>query len=161
QRLVDAINALLNTHTCGILLVPMHMAEDQELCRYLATHATQSTRVRVLKGDLYSPAEFRGILGRARAMVGFRLHSAIVATSSAVPSVNFYYVDKGRVYFEQIGQSHNALPVERVLEENFALDVAARVSVLLQRHQQVRSDIRARVGVLRMSVRDAFKLAMS
>jgi len=55
-------------------------------------------------------------------MIGFRLHSNIIATSNYTPSLNYYYVDKGRAYFDQIKQGHNCFPIEDLLEENFLTD---------------------------------------
>jgi polysaccharide pyruvyl transferase WcaK-like protein len=157
QKLVAAIDTITKTQNSNLLLVPMHMSEDPELCQYLLEHVATPERVRVLSGDDYSPAELRSIMGQARVMIGFRLHSTIIATSSAVPSINLYYVDKGRVYFDQIGQSHYALPIERVLDDGFVTDLTLLVSDLLKKHDVVQADITEHVGLLRQSVQDAFK----
>jgi polysaccharide pyruvyl transferase WcaK-like protein len=157
QRLVAAIDTITQTQNCHMLLVPMHMNEDPELCQYLLEHITAPERVRVLATDDYSPAELRSIMGQARVMIGFRLHSTIIATSSAVPSINLYYVDKGRVYFDQIGQSHYALPIERVLDENFVADLTLLVGTLLKTRDAVQADITKHVDQLRQSVQDAFR----
>jgi polysaccharide pyruvyl transferase WcaK-like protein len=157
QRLVAAINNLTKTQHSNVLLVPMHMSEDPELCQYLLEHVATPERVRVLASDDYSPAELRSIMGQARVMIGFRLHSTIIATSSAVPSINLYYVDKGRVYFDQIGQSHYALPIERVLNDGFVTDLTSLVGNLLKQHDPVQADITKHVRQLRHSVQNAFK----
>lgn len=161
QQLLEGIDALLSAENLTVVLVPMHMGEDVELCRYLAKRVVQPARVRVLESDEYSPSELRSILAQAKIMIGFRLHSTIIATSSAVPSLNYYYVDKGRVYFEQIGQSQNATPIERVLEERFPPDLAVKVSNLLDHSEETRDQIRARVDALRHTVRCAFELALA
>jgi polysaccharide pyruvyl transferase WcaK-like protein len=157
QRLVAAIDTITKTQNSNLLLVPMHMSEDPELCQYLLEHVATPERVRLLSGDDYSPAELRSIMGQARVMIGFRLHSTIIATSSAVPSINLYYVDKGRVYFDQIGQSHYALPIERVLDEKFAANITLLVDTLLKKRDVVQADITKHVDQLRQSVQDAFK----
>jgi polysaccharide pyruvyl transferase WcaK-like protein len=157
QKLVAAIDTITKTQNSNLLLVPMHMSEDPELCQYLLEHVATPERVRVLSGDDYSPAELRSIMGQARVMIGFRLHSTIIATSSAVPSINLYYVDKGRVYFDQIGQSHYALPIERVLDDGFVTDLTSLVGNLLKQHDPVQADITKHVRQLRHSVQNAFK----
>jgi polysaccharide pyruvyl transferase WcaK-like protein len=158
QHLVSLLDELIATHDRNILLVPMHMGEDPELCRYLLEHAAQPARIRLLQHDTYSPSELRSIMGQARAMIGFRLHSTIIATSSAVPSINLYYVDKGRLYFDQIGQNHYALPIERALDADFVQTMTALVSELLQQHDKVQQDIRQHVSGLRQSVKSAFEV---
>lgn len=158
KQLVATIDDLLVRHDTSILLVPMHMSEDSEFCSYLRNNSTHPDRVRVLESDEYSPAEIRSIMSHALAMVGFRLHSNIIATSSAVPSLNIYYVDKGRVYFDQIGQSHYALPIERVLDKTFVSDVNVLVNDLFEQHATVKTDIQKHVAELRQSIKDAFKV---
>lgn len=156
RRLVGLLDNLISTYDSNVLLVPMHMSEDPALCQYLQDHVARPERVRVLLGDSYSPGELRSIMGQARAMIGCRLHSTIIATSSAVPSATLYYVDKGRVYFDQIGQSRYAWPIERVLDEQFVKEFTGLMGELLAKHDTLQADINRHVTSLRQSVNQAF-----
>jgi polysaccharide pyruvyl transferase WcaK-like protein len=90
-------------------------------------------------------------------MIGFRLHSNIVATSGNTPSINFYYVDKGRVYFDQIGQQNNAYPIEAVLDTTFTEDLSKSVRHMLGSETEYRQEIQPRINELRALLRTSFE----
>lgn len=145
----------------NILFVPMHMGEeDIAVCRYIKDNISDPSLVRILDRDIISPAELRSIMSHARAMVGFRLHSTIIATSGHVPCINYYYVDKGRVYFDQIGQSENAFPVEDLLDQNFARSFNKAFNTLLSNRGSNSRIISKRLGPIRETIRSNFKKMM-
>ncbi|HEU0266338.1 MAG TPA: lysylphosphatidylglycerol synthase domain-containing protein, partial [Candidatus Saccharimonadaceae bacterium] len=140
-----------------ILFIPMHMSEtDSWLCNKLRQFAADQTNIRVLDHDNVSPQELRNIMARARATIGFRLHSTIIATSAGVPSINLYYVNKGRVYFDQIGQHTHALPIERVLEDDFVPTITAMLQRLLKNEVKTRKSITKAIDGLRTTISDTF-----
>lgn len=156
-HLTQLVSELTHRFDTGVLLAPMHLSEsDTELCRLLRSHAADPSRVRILDRDTLSPREFRATIARARAMIGFRLHSNIIGISAAVPCVNVFYVDKGRVFFDQIGQSRFALPIERALGDDFVPAVLALFGELLEQRDAVRAEISAATDRLRALVDDAF-----
>ncbi len=120
KRLAQMVDYLLQSTDHNILLLPMHMAEDDsKMCRDLKKSSKEPSRIQILDSDVFSPSETRTLLSMAKLMVGFRLHSNIIAISSLVSSINIYYVDKGRVFFDQIKQSRFCLPIEDVLKGDF------------------------------------------
>ncbi len=153
QKLVEMIQiaAKASSH---VLLVPMHMSEDVPFCNSLKQQLPSN--VTILETDTISPALLRKLLAQAKAMVGFRLHSNIIATSGYTPSVNFYYVDKGRVYFEQIGQQKNAFAIERVLEDDFAKVYTERLNDLLANQAAYRAELERSITERRVAIRKAF-----
>lgn len=158
KQLSEAMSALTAQHDTNILFVPMHMAEDDtELCQLLQANAADPTRVRVVNRDTLSPSELRSLIGRAKAMIGFRLHSTIIGVSAGVPSLNIYYVDKGRVFFDQIKQSRFVLPIERVLDSSFEKEFLTLFNELLTGRTQVKQEIETATATLRQSVVSAFK----
>lgn len=160
SRLVEMVDELLG-RDLSVLLVPMHMAEDDaELCRHLAARCAAPERVRVLDEDDVSPAQLRAVMSRATVMVGFRLHSTIVAVSSGVPALNVYYVDKGRVFFEQLEQTEYSLPVEDVLEGDFLTVFRAKLDRLSADREAVRTAVQKRVADLRSRIRADFARAV-
>lgn len=144
----------------NVLFVPMHMEEsDVQLCNELKAESSQPGSIRVLANDTLSPIELRDTMSTAKLMIGFRLHSNIIAVSSGVPSLNIYYVDKGRVFFDQIKQSKFALPIESVLRPDFGVVTHNLIQQLLKNQSAHRSAISSQTKILRQDIRHAFNKA--
>ncbi|MBT8085449.1 MAG: hypothetical protein HKN35_04195 [Woeseia sp.] len=156
QRLINLANLALK-RTERVLLLPMHMGEDIALCQEIAAATESPERVFVADKDTLPPALLRKVLATARLMIGFRLHATIIATSASTPSLNIYYVDKGRIYFDQIRQSSNAYPIEAVLDDDFDTDIALKVDELLQSQDKCRQDLQNAMQRLRFDARQSFK----
>lgn len=148
---------LTNTLGLNVLFVPMHMEEsDTELCMRLAAQAKNPAMVRVVSNDTLSPAELRSLVSQAQAMIGFRLHSNIIGISAGVPSLNVYYVDKGRVFFDQIGQRRFAIPIQSVLEDDFQQKVIGMFNDILTNRKVIKKDIGKATSRLRGQVTNTF-----
>ena len=160
RHLSELVTHIAQTYDTHVLLTPMHMEEsDSELCHLLRDKSGMADRIRVLDSDTLSASELRSVVGTAKAMIGFRLHSNIIGISAGVPSANIYYVDKGRVFFDQINQSHYALPIEQVLHDDFLSSFASLFDELYQRRSSVHSEITDATVALRDDVRSAFQTA--
>jgi polysaccharide pyruvyl transferase WcaK-like protein len=134
---------------------------DSDLARLLRDHSARPEAVRVLDKDSLSPSELRSVIARAKSMIGFRLHSNIIGISAGVPSVNIYYVDKGRVFFDQINQSRFAMPIEAVLETDFIDKLLTTFDDLYTKRTEVNQEITQATATLRASVSDAFNETFS
>lgn len=162
SQLSDMISELSAKYQTNILLTPMHMEEsDTQLCFHLKSSSADPDKVKVLDQDTLSPSELRTVISYAKAMIGFRLHSNIIGISSGVPSLNIYYVDKGRVFFDQINQSQFAMPIEAVLESDFSPVVVTKFDQLLGQRQTIRRSIQKATDKLRVSVRQSFEEIIS
>lgn len=165
ERYTEALRSLVHKLTAefgvNVLFVPMHLEEsDTRLCKELAESVDSSVSACVLERDTLPPGELRSLLSGAKAMIGFRLHSTIIGISSGVPSLNIYYVDKGRVFFDQINQSRFALPIEHTLQDSFVNDTVKLFEELLNERDQIHTEIEAATNELRACVSDAFREAM-
>ena len=80
-----------------------------------------STRqgVYALRGD-YSPAEYKGILGRCELFIGGRMHAVISAVSMHVPSVIMQYSHKASGVMESLGLNEWVWDVRAPAAELFA-----------------------------------------
>jgi len=156
-QLTAAIGELSKKYDTNILITPMHMEEsDTELAELLRKHSSNPARVRILKKDTLSASELRSVIARAQAMIGFRLHSNIIGVSAGVPSVNVYYVDKGRVFFDQIGMSQYALPIEATLEDDFVTRLIDRFDAIYNDRAGVKKAINQATAKLRRQVKQSF-----
>lgn len=160
QSLVEVCETIIQKGH-NILLIPMHMSEeDVELCRQLQGSVTNPEKARTLDSDTLSPTELRNVMSYAQAMVGFRLHSTIIATSGLVPCINYYYVDKGRAYFDQIGQSKNAFPIESLLDEGFASTFSEVFDNLIKNRSATSHTVKNKLSDMRQLIQKTFEEMM-
>lgn len=159
ERLVAMLDDLIARHG-HVLLVPMHMSEDPELCRELRNRSSDPAAVRVLDDDVLSPAELAAVLARADLMVAFRLHAGIISSSVGVPTLTYYYVDKGRLFTEQLGTDGYARPIENVLAEDAVADFTATAVRLLE-DGDTQQQAQAALAHMREHVRESFRNAVA
>ena len=153
QALTTMIDLVAST-VRRVVLLPMHMSEDTEFCDQLKSLAS-SSNITVLGEDNLTPQEVRLLLARARMMIGFRLHSNIVATSQLTPSLNYYYVDKGRAYFDQIDQSEFCFPIEDLIRPDFILQFESAFSSLNCQLESVELRLKAAMQLIHGSLKSA------
>jgi polysaccharide pyruvyl transferase WcaK-like protein len=155
---LDAMCSEIISLGYNVLLIPMHMSEeDIKLCDKLMKGSIHSDKIRALNKDILSPAETRSILSLTRGMVGLRLHSTIIANASGVPALTYYYVDKGRAFFEQLGNSEFAQPIESMLEESFVKDFNQALTTMLRQTPQLKKSTNEKISELRARIRVVFK----
>lgn len=162
-RYVTSLVSIIDTEIGAgrnVLLVPMHMGAgegDVSLCAELRGACKDPGRVRILDSDDVSPSALRGIISRARHFVGIRLHSTILALSAGVPAITYYYVDKGRQFFDQVGMNDFARPIETMLEPDFADRHRELVGRLEEEHSTVSRVLTERIDALRDDVMTSFR----
>ncbi|WP_159449664.1 polysaccharide pyruvyl transferase family protein [Demequina sp. NBRC 110057] len=129
-RLVEAIDALVEAHG-AVVLAPMHMVQDPAFAHRLRERAAHPERVHVLDDDEVSPGQIRSVYAAADVMIALRLHAGIVASSVGVPTVTYFYVDKGRLYADQVGAAGYTRPIERLLEDDAVADLTHLASAVV------------------------------
>lgn len=154
DNLVHMLDWLAETYG-RVMLVPMHLVEDTDLCARLVKRMAEPERARVIGQDVLSPCELRQLVGRARFMVALRLHAGIIATSMGVPTIIYYYVDKGRLYADQVGLSDYAGPIEDLVAPEALRQFSTRVAALLASEKAI-DDMNARLETMRADVDQAF-----
>ncbi|KIQ09250.1 hypothetical protein RU06_08110 [Curtobacterium flaccumfaciens] len=122
---------------------------DAAFAREVIALMRHADRTHVVEADEFSPSEYAGLMSRSRLFLASRLHSAIVATIAGVPAAVLYYVDKGRLFFEQMGQQAYSKPIEAALEPTFVDDVTAQLEALDADRDTVRAQLAE--GVARMA----------
>lgn len=121
KNLVRLLDTVCQEYDVNVVLFPMHVSPqegDVELAKSLREAMAQPKRVLVIDRDNLTPAEYLSLIGLSKFFIGFRLHSTILSVISKVPTLNFYYVDKGRLFFEQIGLRKFSLAIESLLQGN-------------------------------------------
>lgn len=145
-RLADRI---VEEDDANVLFVPMHMAAaegDDSFAHDVISLMRHSARARVLDADDFSPSELSAIIGECKFFVASRLHSAILAAAARVPAVVLYYVDKGRLFYEQMGLVHLSRPIEVLLASDGVEEVGALVVQAREDRAAVVATLDARIS---------------
>jgi polysaccharide pyruvyl transferase WcaK-like protein len=162
RALTDLVDAVVDRWDVDVVFYPMHMEAsegDAVFAREVIAGMREPGRAHVVEADVFSPAEYAGLMSRSRLFIASRLHSAIVATIAGVPATVLYYVDKGRLFFEQIGMQRFARPIEDALRPSFVADVLAALEELDRDRDSVVTDLATGVRTMGAALRDDFDRA--
>ena len=116
EGLAQTADWLIESRGLGVLFVPMYPGatqRDEFVCQEIRRRMHHSSHSLVLQGS-YNPQVLLGLFGMARVVVGLRLHSAILSTCGAVPSMIVYNQLKGLSFFEQIDMRKFAFPIDNI-----------------------------------------------
>jgi len=159
RALTDLVDAVVDRWDTDVVFYPMHMEAsegDAAFAREVIAGLRHPKRAHVVEADVFSPSEYAGLMSKSRLFVASRLHSAIVATIAGVPATVLYYVDKGRLFFEQIGMQRFARPIEDALRPSFVADVIASLEELDRERTAVVADLADGVATMSAALRDDF-----
>ena len=151
---MEVLDEAVESHG-NVLLVPMHIDQDVSFCEGLRAQMKSPGAARVLAADVLSPLEVRELIRRAKMMIAFRLHAGIVATAAGVPTLTYYYVDKGRVYGDQVGMSAFTRPIEAMVTDDALVHHREREKALLSPAPEL-AEMRVRLANMREAIHTTF-----
>ena len=164
EHVAELADRLVAEHDVNVIFFPMHMDAsegDDVFAEQVIALMKHKDRTRVLANDVFSSNDYAGIMASLRFFVASRLHSAILATIANVPAFVLYYVDKGRLFFEQVGMQRYSDPIEATLADDFVATHAARITTLLGEADGVRAEQRAGVASMSEALERDFAAAVA
>ena len=156
DEMVEYVNWLVDTKGLKIKFIPMHMSkteDDAGFAQQIRSRINNPDAAQILGEDDLSPTALLEQIGSCKIFIASRLHSAILATLARVPSICLYYVDKGRLFFEQAGLSRFARPIELVTKPASHKQLIQLTEQLLNEHEAVRIEQSAALGQMKQQLR--------
>lgn len=117
ENLAFLLDELVSKHKFKIVFFPMYTPKheaDDEVSSQILNLMKNKNKGFVIKDD-FSPIRYLELINATSLFFGVRLHSTILSTSLGIPSLTFYYVPKGKSYFEQLGMSENSFKIDSLL----------------------------------------------
>lgn len=150
DRIITDLAGLLDRvaadYDCQFVLIPHVMTPkgkgDHELCMQLSDRMASTNRV---LSDALSPAAVKGEIGGLDALVAFRMHAAIAALGSEVPTIAVSYSHKTIGLFQQIGISDWIVINDSLLLVN----LESKLRKLLKERDSISASIAGAVPELR------------
>jgi polysaccharide pyruvyl transferase WcaK-like protein len=143
NNLAALADAVIEEHDVNLVFFPMHVSaseNDPEFARQVIARMTNGARTTVISEDNISPDDYVAIIGHAKFFIASRLHSAILATVANVPAICLYYVDKGRLFFEQVGLQRFSRDIKVMLEPGIVPKLTDLVRQLVQETDTVKRE---------------------
>jgi polysaccharide pyruvyl transferase WcaK-like protein len=147
----------------AVVFLPMHVHAsegDAEFSREVISLMRHGERAFVLDEEI-SSQELAGVMSRLSVLVSSRLHSAILAATAGLPALVLYYVDKGRLFYEQLGLQRLSAPIESATTSTAGAELAVRVLDLLEERATVQREVRGSVAAMRARLSDDFAAGLS
>ena len=163
KRVAELADRLIERFDAPIVFFPMHLDAsegDAAFAESVVEQMTHADRTRIIATDEFSPTEYEGLLAPLRVFVAARLHSAIVATSAGVPSFGLYYVDKGRLYFEQMGMQRYSASIDVMLDSGIVDRLDESIAALDAERDTVRAQLAERRARMAVRLRADFAEAL-
>jgi polysaccharide pyruvyl transferase WcaK-like protein len=158
-NLAALADRVVEQHDVNLVFFPMHVGggeDDPEFARQVVARMKHGERTVVIAGDNISPSDYLALIGHAKFFVASRLHSAILATVANVPALCLYYVDKGRLFFEQIGQQRFSRDIKVMQQPGIVDELAALVGQLVSESDKVKAEQLAALAKMREQIKQDF-----
>lgn len=156
-----AYQSRLATHLRDVLgarvvLVPMQLPDDAEVCTRVRSVAPDVTEVLSVPSSV---ASFTSLFGCFNLVVGMRLHALILAAIAGVPFLGLGYDPKIDAFMKTVGCADSCFPLmspiepvtlhaQRLLAEGLTVAVTERVSALQQAAARNNERLRAVLSTL-------------
>ncbi len=155
SNLAQIADNLVEAHDANIVFFPMHVAaseNDQGFAGEVIARMKHADRAYLISKDNLAPAEMVSVLSMARAFMASRLHSAILASVANVPAYCLYYVDKGRIFFEQMGLAKHSAAIATILNDGAVETLTKEINFLIANSAKVKVEMNERLGEMRNEI---------
>ena len=164
NNLAQLADRVIENQDVNLVFFPMHVGSgenDHEFAQQVVDRMNHGDRTTVIRQDDISPADYLSLIGMARFFVASRLHSAILATVANVPALCLYYVDKGRLFFEQVGMQRYSRDIKVMLQPGIVDELAGLIGQLVDESEQVKTQQLDALAAMRAQIRTDFEAGVN
>lgn len=155
---------LIERHQMAVQFFPMHMhgsENDSGFARQVIARMRHPQRTSIVESDEFSPDQYLSAIAGCRLFVASRLHSAILATVAGVPAICLYYVDKGRLFFEQLGLQRYSRSIDDMQAVNIVPELLELTDTLVAESARVQAQQAAAIAEMRSRLVADLSMAFS
>jgi polysaccharide pyruvyl transferase WcaK-like protein len=163
NNLAKLADRVIETQNLNLVFFPIHVSasdNDPDFARQVVARMKHGQRTTVIDGNTISPDEYLSLIGKAKFFVASRLHSAILATVANVPALCLYYVDKGRLFFEQVGMQRYSRDIKVMLTDGIVDHLVTDISALVAESETVKLQQRDALTRMRGQIHHDFEAAL-
>jgi polysaccharide pyruvyl transferase WcaK-like protein len=163
QHTAQLADSLIERFDAPVVFFAMHLGggeDDAGFARAVVARMRNADRTRILAADDCSPGEYLARVADCRVFVASRLHSAILASVASVPAICLYYVDKGRLFFEQLGLAKFSRPIEDLLDRKSVAELTDLASLADTERAKVQKTQQQAISQMREQLRSDFEAAL-
>jgi len=149
KRLAEISDYLVQEYNAQLLFIPMFSGfmsyRDDILCHDIIEEMDSRDKVKILDSS-YSGPILKRIFGKADLVIGFPLHSIILATSMGVPAIAFSYESKVARYMKAIGLEEYTFNIEDISVDIDVSEVIKNINYVMSNKSTIteRLDINIR-----------------
>lgn len=155
---------IIEAYNTNLLFLPMHMSDsedDASFSKDIIRHMQKQSCTKVVDQDILSPQKYHDLIGSCRVFIGIRLHSTILAATANVPSMVFYYVDKGRLFFEQLDMQYYCHPIEDLLKQTKVTELKQKISSLFENEEEIQHHLNQKITDMQETVYNDFRFGIN
>jgi polysaccharide pyruvyl transferase WcaK-like protein len=163
KNMAELLDLIIDSTGRNILFFPMFnsLSEgDRSFCHEVMSLMNNSSRAFNLDSEKIPPDAFINIASKCDAFLTTRLHASIMAVVAGVPTTNLYYVEKGRLFFEQINQDEFSFPIEFLLDNYAILNLSNAVERSIEISVSIRERNNNAIDIMRAKIFGGFKEVM-
>ncbi len=143
-----------------IIFFPMHLASaenDVGVACEVMKRMKHSAHAACIMRDNISPQEYLDLMSLCSLFIGVRLHSCILAATAGMPTLLFYYSEKGRRFFDQAGMPDRAIPIQALLDSDAIAQAKERLREMRTQETDTKAPLSQRVNAMREKLRLDFR----
>lgn len=164
KRLAEIGDYLVQEYNAQLLFIPMFSGfmsyRDDILCHDIIKEMDSRDKVKILDSS-YSGPILKKIFGKIDLVIGFPLHSIILATSMGVPAVAFSYESKVARYMKAINLDRYCINVDDITKEINIIEVINAIDYIMDNRNQIVDSLRASIDILKEKELGNIKLLLS
>jgi polysaccharide pyruvyl transferase CsaB len=143
KAMASAAEFLIEQYDAKLEFIPMRTIsydDDRVAAKQIISHMKFKDNVEVIN-EVPEVNDFIKMLDQYSLLIGMRLHSLILGTSSGVPVIGLNYMPKVKAYMESIGQGKYSLELETITAEKIIKQITGTILHYDQRTKNIRKEI--------------------